>query len=142
MSAQATTTAHLVELPQFVSADRGALGVAQYDDQLPFLVQRIFHTYGVPSGARRGDHAHKVLQEFLICLAGGIEVSLEDRAGERRLRLTHPAQGLFLPPDCWRTIQVTAPHTVWVTLVSEPHDESDYIHDREAFRPALGTATP
>ena len=48
---------------------RGKLVVGEVPDSLPFVPQRCFMVFDVPSKEIRGEHAHRTLQEFLCVRA-------------------------------------------------------------------------
>ena len=65
--------AGLYELPR-VSDARGHLSFAEFDKSLPFPVVRYFLVFGVPSREIRGEHAHRTLDQFLVCVHGSCSV--------------------------------------------------------------------
>src|SRR5438309_11704008 len=67
----------LQELP-VIQDSRGSLSFAQYQDNLPFLPKRFFFVFNVGEGQTRGGHAHKTVQQLLVCVNGSCLVSLDD----------------------------------------------------------------
>src|SRR3712207_6724756 len=57
---------------------RGNLTVAQKGEILPFVPQRVYWVYDIPSGGCRGGHAHKQCREVIIAVSGSFEVSLDN----------------------------------------------------------------
>uniref|UniRef100_UPI0030DC1474 WxcM-like domain-containing protein n=1 Tax=Pseudomonas sp. EA_15y_Pfl1_P102 TaxID=3088685 RepID=UPI0030DC1474 len=49
---------------------RGKLAVGQVGDGLPFVPQRMFMVYDVPSRETRGEHAHRECHQLLMCVHG------------------------------------------------------------------------
>jgi acetyltransferase-like isoleucine patch superfamily enzyme len=80
---------------------RGSLAAGQIDEVLPFVPQRCFVVYDVPSRDVRGEHAHKECAQFLTCLAGSLTVHLDDGEHRAELALDTPTVGLLVPPMVW-----------------------------------------
>lgn len=113
----------------------GAICVAEgMSSVLPFEIKRVYYSYGVKEGILRGFHAHKKLQQLLICVYGSIEVTLDDGRGMiESIILDNPANGLYVGPSTWRTIKWLKGNSVLLVLASEHYDESDYIRDYNNF---------
>ena len=122
----------LLEFPKVFDV-RGSLTFIEGTRHVPFEIKRLFYFYDVPVGASRGGHAHKTLEQVLICVTGGLEVRLDDGAAQRVVRLSGPWNGLYIPPLIWDTEIDFEPGTVCLVLASNYYDESDYLLDYEAF---------
>lgn len=125
-----------IELPK-ITDHRGNLSVVEGERHIPFPIQRIFYVYDIPSDEYRGAHAHRMLEQVVICLSGGLEVYLDDGREKRTIRLNRPWQGLYLPPMIWAAQGGFDPGTVYVVLASQVYDEADYIRDYDEFRAAI-----
>lgn len=68
---------------------------------IPFDIKRVFYLYDVPTGNDRGAHAHKTLHQFLICLSGSFDVTLDDGVDQNIVHLNQPWKGLHIPPMVW-----------------------------------------
>ena len=132
--------AGLVELAEFDSAGSGRLAVATCGSEVPFLVRRVFSIYGVSAGAARRGHAHRRCEQFLICVAGAVEIAAQDAHGVVSFHLEHPARGLYVPAMTWLSLVPLDAHTVVLGLASHDYDESDYIRQLPAFEAACGEA--
>ena len=53
---------------------RGSLTAGEFDQHIPFAPKRYFMVFDVPSKETRGEHAHRVCQQFLICVRGSCAV--------------------------------------------------------------------
>lgn len=124
--------ARLVELP-LVKDLRGDLTFAQYADQLPFIPKRYFLVFGVPSKEVRGEHAHRTLQQFLVCVHGSVAVAVDDGQNRAEVLLDRPNLGLFLPPMVWGIQYKYTADAVLLVLASDIYRGDDYIRDYEAF---------
>lgn len=92
--------ARLVELP-LVKDLRGDLSFGQYADQIPFIPRRYFLVFNVPTKDVRGEHAHRTLEQFLICVHGSVAVVVDDGRDRIEVLLDRPWLGLYLPPMVW-----------------------------------------
>jgi dTDP-4-dehydrorhamnose 3,5-epimerase-like enzyme len=124
---------HLLELGGIGSGDIGYITVVENQTKIPFDIKRVYWTYFTPNAVIRGHHAHLELQQVLVALNGKILIALESRTGEKfEFTLDSPSVGLFVPPNCWRSIQFS--HTaVLMCLASQEYRESDYIRTYEKF---------
>ena len=123
----------ILDLPKIYDP-RGNLTVAEQMKSVPFEVKRVYWTYDVPAGERRGGHAHKECVEFIIAVSGSFTVTLDDGKGNRKdFHLNHPRQGLLVPTGIWRTLEDFSSGAVCLVLASELYDEDDYIYEYEDF---------
>lgn len=122
----------VVELPKILDP-RGNLTFIENSKHIPFDIKRVFYIYDVPTDAERGAHAHKTLHQFLICLSGGLSVSLDDGKRKRRVRLKRPWTGLYIPPLLWASEREFDSGTVYMVLASNFYDPGDYIRDYTEF---------
>ncbi len=112
---------------------RGSLTFGQFDQHLPFPPRRFFVVYNVPNSKVHGEHAHRTLQQFLVCLRGSVHVNVDDGAGSDTVILNSPGIGLYVPPLVWsRQYRYTA-DAMLLVLASEVYHERDYIRDYQEF---------
>jgi len=124
--------AGLYELPR-VSDARGHLSFAEIQQSLPFPVVRYFLVFGVPSREIRGEHAHRTLEQFLVCVHGNCSVRLFDGDASEEVLLNRPDLGLHVPPLVWTTEYKYSPDAVLLVLASEVYREDDYIRDVDDY---------
>lgn len=117
--------------------ERGTLVCLETGIHIPFDVRSVAYTHGVPTGARRGGHAHFTLHQFIKCVAGAVRVSLTDSAGYREVVMTQASEGVYIPPMTWAEQFDHEPGTVVLVMSSKHYDESDYIRDVDQFRSLL-----
>lgn len=123
----------MINFPKIVDA-RGNLSVIEENNQVPFLIKRVFYLYDVPSGATRGGHAHKEMQELLIALSGSFDVVLDDGVERKSYFLNRPHYGVYIPPGIWRELENFSSNSIALTLASTLYDEKDYIYDYDFFK--------
>lgn len=119
-------------LPGF-SDERGKLNFVQIHEHVPFPIARFFFLYESSVSCIRGQHAHKELEQFLICLSGKIKVTLDNGYEKQSLLLITPQQGLYVPAMTWVELEILAPQTVCGVLASAIYDEADYHRDYSMF---------
>ena len=120
------------DIPHYVD-DRGALNVLEIAKELPFGCQRIFYTYTVPEGSVRGEHAHKICEQFLIVMKGVLNVRVDNGEQRDEIVLDSPSKGLHLPAGCWGEQYGHSPDCILLVLASRPYENADYIRDYDEF---------
>jgi len=100
---------------------------------VPFSIQRVYYIYGVKRGERRGFHAHKKLQQYLICIHGSCSILLDDGSEHENILLDNPNEGLHIGPNTWREMYNFSEDAVLLVLASELYDEEDYIRNYDDF---------
>ena len=131
----------LHHLPAFEDM-RGALAVGNLGADVPFEPQRYFLVHSVPSIEIRGEHAHRLCHQFLICTHGECSVVVDDGQSSTEVRMTRPSLGIYMPPMTWAVQYKYTPDAVLLVLASHPYDPDDYIRTYGAFLEALSTASP
>jgi len=117
-----------------VSDYRGNLSFIEESRQIPFAIKRVYYLYDVPSGASRGGHAHKELEQIVIALSGSFDVILDDGDSRRTFFLNRPHYGLYIPSGIWRELENFSSNSVALSLVSQVYDELDYLREYEEFK--------
>jgi UDP-2-acetamido-3-amino-2,3-dideoxy-glucuronate N-acetyltransferase len=113
---------------------RGSLSAAEFGDDLPFTPRRLFMVYDVPDERVRGEHAHRVCHQFLICAAGSVSVVVDDGTHTAEVELDSPDVGLHIPPMVWGIQYKFSAEAILLVLASHPYDPADYIRDYDEFR--------
>ncbi len=131
----------LVELPK-ITDPRGNLTFLEAGKHIPFEIKRVFYLYDVPTGEDRGAHAHKELNQFLVCLSGGFDVALDDGMHKKIVHLNRPWRGLYVPPMTWASEVNFDPGSVCLVLASDFYNEEDYIRNYDQFLSAAGIVDP
>jgi UDP-2-acetamido-3-amino-2,3-dideoxy-glucuronate N-acetyltransferase len=117
---------------------RGQLSVGEFEKDVPFASMRYFLVFGVPSAKVRGEHAHRVCHQFLICVHGACAVLADDGTCRQEFRLDHPRLGLHLPPLVWGVQYKFSSDAVLLVFASHLYDPNDYIRDYDEFLAAVG----
>jgi len=123
---------HIIELQQ-VTDPRGNLTVVEHGRGCPFDIRRVFYLYDIPANATRGGHAHKLMNELIIAVAGTFEVVVTDGVTTDVYTLDRPDKGLLLPAGYWRSLRGFSEGSVGLSLCDTDFDEADYIRDFNHF---------
>lgn len=115
--------------------DRGELYIAEYLNEIPFLIRRVYYICGVKdSSVARGFHAHKSLHQVLVCLGGSCEVILDNGIERQTFVLDQPGKALYLKPGLWREMKNFTSNATLMVFASQEYDEEDYIRDYDVFK--------
>ena len=117
---------------------RGQLIAIEANKDVPFEVKRVYYMYDTGEGVRRGYHAHKQLQQVLICIHGSCKILLDNGIEKEIVPLDDPSIGLFIGNNMWREMFDFSSDAVLMVLASEYYDESDYIRNYDDFLKFVG----
>lgn len=117
---------------------RGDLTAVEFESDLPFVPRRQFFVYGVSGGEVRGEHAHRVCQQFLVAVHGSVHVVINDGHGMKEVCLDRPDWGLHLKPGVWGIQYKFSADAVLGVYASHPYDHADYIRDFNRFLAECG----
>lgn len=113
--------------------DRGQLVAIEAMKDLPFEIKRVYYIYDTLTDVRRGFHAHRNLQQILICVHGSCKIHLDNGFDTAEVTLDKPYEGLYISNDMWREMYDFSEGAVLLVLASEYYDEADYIRNYEDF---------
>lgn len=112
---------------------RGMLVFGEVERHLPFVPKRVFMVFDVPSKYVRGQHAHRALHQFLICVRGSCAVMVDDGRIRDEVQLDSPTLGLHIPPMVWTVQYKYSPEALLMVLASDVYREEDYVRDYDVF---------
>ena len=122
----------LYNLP-IINDMRGRLSFAEYGEFLPFLPKRYFLVFDVPTKEIRGEHAHKNLHQYLVCVKGSCFVVVDNGKNSQEFLLNSPSLGLYIPPMVWGIQYKYSNDAVLMVLASEVYSSDDYIRDYNEY---------
>ena len=128
-----------IDLQSFIDDD-GSLIVGEVGKHIPFPIKRFFTISNVKAGNIRGQHAHKKLNQVLVCLSGAVEVNLNDGRRSWSETLDQPGSALHIPPMIWTQQTYGDPNTVLLVFCDEKYQESDYLRNFEEFSNAVSSS--
>lgn len=117
---------------------RGMLVALEENKEIPFRIKRVYYLYDTLADVTRGFHAHKSLQQILICVHGSCKIRLDDGRDKGVVTLDTPDEGIYVGNSMWREMFDFSPDAVLMVLASELYDEKDYIRDYEEFLKFVG----
>jgi UDP-2-acetamido-3-amino-2,3-dideoxy-glucuronate N-acetyltransferase len=120
---------------------RGNLTVGEFEKDCIFSPKRFFMVLNVPSREVRGEHAHRICHQLLICVSGSCNVLVDDGSARREFVLDRPTIGIYVPPMIWGAQYKYSSDAVLLVFASEPYDAADYIRDYSEFRTVLAQAS-
>ena len=128
------------ELIEFkVHADHeGALVALEKGEDFPFEIKRVYYVWKTLSNVIRGKHAHRALEQVVVCTSGSCDFILDDGINREIVHLDRPTCGLYLKNTIWREFTNFSPDCVVMVLASEHYDEADYIRDYGEFKRFVG----
>lgn len=113
--------------------DRGMLVALEEHNDIPFEIKRVYYMYDTKEGVRRGYHAHKELEQILICIHGSCKILMDNGTEKKVVSLEKPYEGLYISNDIWREMFDFSEDAVLMVLASEVYNEDDYIRDYDEF---------
>lgn len=112
---------------------RGQLVALEEFKDIPFRIKRVYYMYDTVPDMIRGCHAHKKLEQILICIHGSCKIKLDNGIETKIVHLEKPYEGLYVSNNMWREMYDFSSDAVLMVLASELYDESDYIRDYQEF---------
>lgn len=111
----------------------GSLVPVEQNIDIPFNLKRIYYIFNVDEGITRGYHAHRKLQQVLICVKGSVKIRLKLPDNEESIELNDPSIGLFIGTMVWGEMYDFSEDAVLLVLASGDYDESDYIRNYDFY---------
>jgi len=123
---------HIINLPK-IEDQRGNLTFIEEENHIPFKIKRVYWIYDVPGGQKRGGHAFKEQQEFIVALSGSFDVVIDDGKQKQTFSLNRSYYGLYIPNGLWREMNNFSTNSLALVLSSTEFSEDDYIRDYASF---------
>ena len=122
----------IIDLPKILDK-RGNLSIIEEFKQIPFKIERTYWIYDVPGGEKRGGHAYKENEEFIVALSGSFDVVLDNGTERKVYSLNSSYYGLYIPKGWWREMENFSTNSLALVLASTPYNREDYIYDYSEF---------
>jgi dTDP-4-dehydrorhamnose 3,5-epimerase-like enzyme len=120
--------------------DDGWLVAIEGQKNIPFAIKRAYYIFGTRAGVRRGRHAHRTLQQMMVCMTGSCKVLLDNGKHREEVLLASNGRGLFIDPMIWHEMYEFSSDCVLLVLADGWYEVADYIRDYGAFKAASGNA--
>ncbi len=118
--------------------DGSYLGAINFK-KLPFIPKRVFYvSSGDNDHCIRGNHAHHLTRQILICISGVIRIRYENQS-KSGVKILSPGNAWMHENLEWAEIEFLEKNSILLSLCSEEHREEDYIHDYENFLKIIET---
>ncbi len=111
----------------------GKLVALEKGEEFPFDIKRVYYIWDTNSTVVRGRHAHKNLEQVVVCTSGSCDFILDNGKTRKIIHLNSPTQGLYIKNNLWREFTNFSKDCVVMVLASEHYDENDYIRKYEDF---------
>ena len=121
---------------------RGGLVAADFGDDLPFLPQRFFTVFDVPSADVRGAHAHRVCEQLLVCVQGAVRAVVDDGAQIQEFVLDRPEIALHTSAMIWGTQYRYTSDAVLLCSRPTPTTPPTTSATTTSFSSSLGASRP
>ena len=123
----------IINFKKIGNSNVGFLTALEGNREIPFDIRRIYYIHNVPREIKRGSHAHKKLEQVLICVNSNVKIKVDDGNKKRIIELNSPSKGLYIGPSVWHEMYDFNLNSVLLVLASEYYNERDYIRDYEEF---------
>lgn len=100
---------------------------------VPFDIKRVYYITKVPQDISRGFHAHRKLNQVLICLNGSVKIKVKTPKEETEFILDNSSVGLYIGPYIWREMYNFSEGAVLLVLASDYYNENDYIRNFDFY---------
>ena len=117
--------------------ETGKLVALEKGNDIPFEIKRVYYIWDTYKEAVRGKHAHRNLQQVIICVKGSCDFILDDGTNREIVHLDDPSKGLFITNNIWREFTNFSDDCVVMVLASEHYQRDDYILDYNEFISSL-----
>ncbi|XVJ50922.1 MAG: WxcM-like domain-containing protein [Vampirovibrio sp.] len=123
---------HLLDFKAFGDL-RGSLVSLESQKNIPFDIQRIYYIYDTKRDVPRGSHAHRDLEQVLVCVNGSCKVKVDDGQIVGVFELNTPEKGLYVGKMLWREMFDFSQGCVLLVLASAHYHPEEYIRDYDDF---------
>ena len=113
--------------------ERGQLVALEEHKDIPFEIKRVYYMYDTGKGVTRGQHAHKSLEQILICIHGSCKLMLDNGKEKKIVSLEKPYEGLYISNNILREMYDFSSDAVLMVLASDVYKEEDYIRNYDEF---------
>ena len=114
--------------------NKGSLISLEENKNIPFKIKRVYYIFDTKEAVIRGLHAHKNLEQVLVCVNGSCDILLDDGKEKSIIKLENRNEGLFIEKLVWHEMFNFSADCVLMVLASDYYDEKDYIRDYNEFK--------
>ena len=114
--------------------ERGNINIAELNKDFDFDVKRIYYLTGMDMSTKRGEHAHLELNQFMLCLAGSFEISLDNGFVKEAFIMKNNSKALLVGNLVWREMTNFSSDAVMLVLNDRVYSEDIVIRDYSEFK--------
>ena len=101
---------------------------------IPFDVKRCYFISNPTNDGIRGRHAHRNLEQVVVCLNGSFTLTLDDGKGAKEdILLDRDDFGIHIKDLVWRELKGFSKNCVVLVFADNHYDEDDYIRNYDSF---------
>ena len=124
----------IIRLQLVKEKGRGETCIAESARNIPFVIKRIYTMKGMPRDVVRGNHAHKMLTQVIVCPRGSFTLELDDGMRCQIIVMNKPEIGVVLGPKLWATMSNFSDDCMIFVMADDYYDKNEYITDYEEFK--------
>ncbi|ENQ6653714.1 FdtA/QdtA family cupin domain-containing protein [Campylobacter lari] len=117
----------------------GFLVALESNKNIPFEIKRVYYIWGNQQDKIRGKHAHKDLEQIVVCVKGSCDFILDNGIIQKHIHLNQPSQGLYIGNNIWREFTNFSKDCVVMVIASKYYDIDDYDTDYLEFKSRLSS---
>ena len=114
--------------------DKEGLLVALDRSVTKFDIKRVYYIYGTETSVSRGNHAHRKLHQFTVCISGSCTMVLDDGINRQEIKMDSPSKGVYINPMIWHEMHGFSEDCVLLVIADDYYIESDYIRSYDVFK--------
>ncbi|MDR0606240.1 MAG: FdtA/QdtA family cupin domain-containing protein [Bacteroidales bacterium] len=118
---------------QKICDQRGKLIFCEGIKNVPFEIKRVFCIFDTKKNVSRGEHAHRISEQAIICLNGSCHFLLDNGLKKEEIILDNPQMMLFIGKNMWRKMYNFSDNCILMVLASDFYDEKEYIRNYDEF---------
>lgn len=124
----------IINLQSFNDFPDGQLFIGESMKNIPFHVKRVYYINNLfNKKAKRGNHAHKKLEQIIFCINGSFTLHLDDGQTKQKILLNDSCGGVRLGPKLWHSMDNFSRDCVILVLASDYYQEKDYLRNYQDF---------
>jgi len=121
------------EFPSIIDQkEQGILRVFESED-VPFTIKRVFSVVNAKGDSKRGQHAHKICNQLICCVAGKVNLICDDGNTQIEILLSPGNEAVLVPCGIWAEQRYLKDNSVIIVFCDQPYDETEYIRDYKMF---------
>ena len=92
-------------------------------------MKRVYYIYGTGENVVRGKHAHKNLNQVLVCVSGSCDIFVYNGKQKETVHLSERNEGIYIHGFVWREMMNFTKDAVLLAIVDQEYNTQDYVYD-------------